>query len=616
MSKGQNILRKIELLAPARDSATAIEAIKHGADAVYMGASSHGARASAANSIDDIAKVVEFAHQFNAKVYITINTIIYDSEISQVEHLIHKLYKIGVDALIVQDMGILRMNIPPIAIHASTQCDTRDINKAKFLEQVGFSQIVLARELSIDEIAKIHENINTPLEAFVHGALCVSYSGDCQASFVSMGRSANRGECAQMCRLPYNLIDSQGNILLKNKYLLSLKDLNRSNDIEAMIIAGVSSFKIEGRLKDISYVKNTVAAYRKLIDNVIHKYPQKYIRASLGNSSYSFTPNLTKSFNRGFTRYFADLKSTNQSMASLNTPKSIGEPIATIKQTLPNGSIVIKNIASDLHNGDGLGYFDKDGSFCGFRLNRIDNTTIYPASKIHIPQNSVLYRNKDKQWDDLLEKETATRTIDIEFTLRVTSNNILVLDINDIRGNSVTATISIDYQEARTPQESARRRVLEKIGGTIYNIMNINDHVGNIFIPASTLTELRRKAIDLLNNAHRLRYEYDYRLSEDKQASLPMGTQLSYHDNVSNHLAQKFYVDHGATHIQPAIEIKQPRENTIVMNTRYCLRRELGCCLKTNNGKKLPTQLFIESGINKFKLYFDCKKCRMSIIKL
>ena len=607
--------RKIELLAPARDAVTAIEAIKHGADAVYMGAMSHGARSAAGNSLEDIAQVVEYAHQFNAKVYITVNTIIYDNELAAVEQLIHRLYRIGVDALIVQDMGILRMNIPPIALHASTQCDTRNAEKALFLEKAGFSQIVLARELSIAEIAEIHEKVNVPIEAFVHGALCVSYSGDCQASLMAKGRSANRGECAQMCRLPYSLTDREGKIYRYHKYLLSLRDLNRSTDVEAMLEAGVSSFKIEGRLKDVGYVKNTVAAYRQILDRIIEQNPDKYERASIGETSLKFTPALNKSFNRGFTRYFADDNAVAHPMASLDSPKSIGEPVARVKRRQPDGSYILKDVTAKLHNGDGLGFFHERGPFSGFRLNKIDKNVIYP----HIPNTyanpgAVIYRNKDKEWDDTLAHDTATRLIDITMTLRIVKGDTVVLEIADQRGNNITVTQQGELQEAKTPQEQGRRRVLEKTGGTIYNVTLINDSVGNIFIPASLLTELRRQAIDLLNKAHSMRYERDYRRKEDTSVLPPMGTRLTYHDNVSNRLAQQFYVDHGITALQPALEVRRPQGETIVMTTRYCIRRELGCCLKTHKGKELPSPLFIETGLERFRLDFDCKACRMRVI--
>ena len=313
-------MRKLELLAPAANKEVARQAILHGADAVYMGAYSHGARHRAANSIEDIQETVRFAHQFRAKVYVTVNTLVYDNEIEKVEHLVHELYRVGVDAIIVQDMSLLRMNIPPIELHASTQCDTRTLEKGKFLEKMGFSQLVLARELSLKEIKDICDGVDVPVECFIHGALCVSYSGRCQASELCMGRSANRGECGQMCRLPYKLINGKGETIIKDRYLLSLSDFNASSYIGEMIDAGVSSFKIEGRLKDADYVKNVTAAYRKIIDDYISANPEKYCRSSFGRSVISFTPSLEKSFNRGFTNYFLNGRG-DRKMDSLLTPK-------------------------------------------------------------------------------------------------------------------------------------------------------------------------------------------------------------------------------------------------------------------------------------------------------
>ena len=338
-------MRELELLAPAANAEIAIEAILHGADAVYIGPPSHGARKAASNSLEDIKKVVDFAHQYRARVYATVNTIIYENELTGVEELIRKLYIIGVDAIIVQDMGILRMDLPPIALHASTQCDTRTVEKARFLEDVGFSQIVLARELTLEEIRKIHESVDVPLECFVHGALCVSYSGRCHASQAVKGRSANRGACAQICRLPFTLSDAKGEVLIKDKHLLSLKDFNLSENIEDLIEAGVSSFKIEGRLKEVGYVKNVVAYYRKKIDAVIDKYPDMYRRSSFGYSKVDFTPQLDKSFNRGFTTYFLHNRRPD-AISSPNTPKSMGEIINDVNQ---------------LNNGDGISFFNTKG---------------------------------------------------------------------------------------------------------------------------------------------------------------------------------------------------------------------------------------------------------------
>lgn len=603
--------RTIELLAPAKDAATAIEAIKHGADAVYMGASSHGARAAAGNTVADIAAVVEFAHRFNARVYVTVNTIIYDNELKAVERLIHELYRAGVDALIVQDMAVLRMDIPPIALHASTQCDTRDADKALFLQQAGFSQIVLARELSLKEIAEIHSRVDVPLEAFVHGALCVSYSGDCQASCIATGRSANRGECAQMCRLPYTLTDAAGHVLIKDKHLLSLRDMNRSCHIAAMMDAGVSSFKIEGRLKDPGYVKNTVAFYRRAIDTVISAHPERYRRLSDGRTELTFTPSLDKSFNRGFTTYFLNGEETET--ASFDTPKSRGEIVGRV--TASHGNRITAQLDRRLNNGDGIVFFDRQGRFSGFHLNRIEGNTLYPAGDVTVTPGTILYRNKDRQWDDMLTKETAVRQIDIDMTLRAIPTGI-ALDVTDCRGNSITATMPTEHVPAKSKQEEARRRVLGKTGGTIYNVASVTDNAGDLFIPASHLTTLRRDALDSLDRAQRASYRYDYRRREEDNIILPQGTRLSYHDNVANRMAEEFYRSHGATTIEPAIELADRKKckGTVVMTSRYCLRRETGHCLKTAGGKSWPQPLFIESDCARYRLDFDCRECRMHVV--
>lgn len=348
------MVRSIELLAPARNADVAIEAIKHGADAVYMGAGSHGARAAAGNSLDDIERVVKYAHIFGARVYVTVNTIVYDDELLQVEQLVRSLYNIGVDALIVQDMALLQMDLPPIALHASTQCDIRTPQKAQLMQAAGFSQVVLARELSLEETAAIHASVDVPLEAFVHGALCVSYSGDCQAGWALQRRSANRGECPQICRLRYDLLDADGRMLVKGKHLLSLRDLNRSKYIEEMLESGVSSLKIEGRLKDADYVKNITAHYRRLLDEIIGAHPDKYVRASYGSSKISFTPDVAQSFNRGFTTYFTKPLALSSRMASINTPKWSGVPVGTVKSVSPK--FITAALSTQLANGDGLGF--------------------------------------------------------------------------------------------------------------------------------------------------------------------------------------------------------------------------------------------------------------------
>lgn len=611
MQSGNN-KRRIELLAPARDANVALQAIKCGADAVYMGAESFGARASAGNSVEDIAQVVDFAHKYGARVYVTINTIIYDDELDAVERLIWRLHEAGVDALIVQDMSLLRMNLPPIELHASTQCDTRDVAKARFLQEIGFSQIVVARELSLKAINEIYNGIDVPVEAFVHGALCVSYSGDCQASCIAIGRSANRGECAQMCRLPYTLYDGAGNALIADKHLLSLRDMNRSAYIKEMIDAGVSSFKIEGRLKDVGYVKNIVAYYRNKIDEVIDSYPDSYCRASYGKSELNFIPSPEKSFNRGFTSYFLDGKSS--SIASIDTPKSIGARVAVVKHCRGNELVVA--LEENLANGDGLGYFNTKGEFCGFRLNRVSGDRLYPASKVDVKAGTILYRNSDKLWIDKMQDDVGvSRVIELRMQLQRIDGKFM-LSVEDERGCNVEVVYDADFEVAQTPQEEARKRVLQKLGNTIYKVASIKDDWGDVFIPASKLTDLRRRAIAAIDEQWSNVDRRSQRRKENKDCTLPQVSKLSYHDNVANRLAEEFYRQHGATTIERAVEVNRAvaDHEIVVMTTRYCLRREMGYCLKTSQGARWKSPLHITSANHRFRLDFDCSKCEMKVV--
>lgn len=594
-------MRKLELLAPAANKEIAFQAILHGADAVYIGASSHGARQNASNSIADIKEVVEFAHRFRARIYVTVNTLVYENEIEDVQTLIRELYKIGVDALIVQDMGVLRMDIPPIQLHASTQCDTRSVEKAIFLQNSGFSQIVLARELSIEEIRRICSSVKVPVECFVHGALCVSYSGRCQASQVSMGRSANRGECSQMCRLPYTLKNANGEIILKNKYLLSLADFNASHRMLELIEAGVSSFKIEGRLKDVSYVKNVTAAYRNIIDSIIAANPEKYCRSSYGKSDFTFTPNLDKSFNRGFTDYFLGGRSDGLRMASMTTPKSQGELIKDLR---------------DIHNGDGISFIDpRSGEMTGCRVNRVEGGRIFTAGNVKIPPRADIRRTYDQEWQKTLNKPTAIRKIDLD--VKIDESGI---SANDERGVRVRVPLDCALDVARNSFDP--EPIFSKLGNTQYKLRSfINNLPDKTFIPASDLSSLRRRMVEELDRVNKITYPFHYRDKERKDSVVPY-SHLDSRDNVANSLASKFYVDHGATIDQYAIEIAKNstvRLDTPVMTTRYCLRRELGCCKKKaqdhKKAIKLVEPLTIESGPNRFRLGFDCSACEMNVYK-
>lgn len=607
-------MKPLELLAPARNADTAISAILAGADAVYMGASSHGARKEAANSIDDIRRVVDFAHPYNAKVYATVNTIIYDRELAGVERLITDLYHAGVDALIVQDMGILRMPIPPIELHASTQCDIRTPDKARFLADVGFTRLVLARELSLSEIEEIHRAVpSTELEAFIHGALCVSYSGDCRASCMTGGRSANRGECAQICRLPYTLTDSRGRVLVEDKHLLSLRDLNRSDSIGAMADAGICSFKIEGRLKEEGYVRNTVAWYSRILDRIVSESGGRYRRLSAGQSRAGFNPSPDKSFNRGFTTYFLSGRAPAKGLASLDTPKATGTPVGKVKRC--DGKTIIADLTAPLANGDGLGYFDITGRFQGFRLNRAEGNRLYPATPRAIPAGTILYRNRDKEWDDAITSAKTSRTIRVDMVLRTVGTDCVVLELTDERGTSATYAMTLDapLTEAVTPQESPRRQILNKLGGTIYQAGKIVDLADRVFIPASRLATLRREALASLDRAHAMTYRYGRRLVENRDAQFPR-TALTIHDNVANRLAEEFYRSHGVTDITPAVEVSRPEDDSMVMTTRYCLRRELGRCLLTPQGKSWPDgPMYLTNGNIRLRVEFDCTRCGMNL---
>lgn len=603
----------LELLAPARNADIAIDAILCGADAVYIGAPAFGARAAAGNSVADIARAAEFAHRFDARIYVTMNTIVYDSEIPAVEALVRELYDAGVDSLIVQDMAYLRMQLPPIALHASTQCDTRTPARAAMLEKAGFSQIVLARELTLDEIRAVRAATTVPLEAFVHGALCVSYSGDCQAGFMATGRSANRGECPQMCRLPYRLCDASGRDLAPERHYLSLRDINRIDLLADMADAGVSSFKIEGRLKDAAYVRSTVAAYSAALDTVVAASGGRYCRASHGRSEAGFIPDVAKVFNRGYTSYFLNMPRREPGrIASMASPKNTGERVGTVLSC--RGKVLTARLNTALHNGDGLGYFDPDGRFAGFRLNKVEGNRLFAASDLRIAPGTPLYRNADKAYTDVVASARPQRSIGLSMQLRGIDSERIALSITDERGNAVEYVAEVPHQQANSPQTDARRRTLERLGGTIYRLESLDDGLADRFVAASALTALRRDALASLESAQRARYTYDRRrpcrLAPGDMADLT----TTYHDNVANALAADVYTAAGATIAERAAEVERPTGETRVMTTRYCLRRELGACLRTPSAKRLPTPLYLCAPGIRYRLDFDCAACEMHVV--
>lgn len=598
-------MRTLELLAPARDAEVARQAILHGADAVYMGASSHGARKSAANSIDDIRRTVDFAHQFRARIYVTVNTIVYEHELKSVEKLITDLYRAGVDAVIVQDMGILRLDIPPIALHASTQCDTRTLAKARFLQDVGFSQIVLARELTLSEIRNICGALEVPVEVFVHGALCVSYSGRCHASQYLRGRSANRGECAQICRLPFDLIDSARNTLTCGRHLLSLKDLNASSSLEALIGAGVSSFKIEGRLKDAAYVKNVTAWYSRELDRIISASGGELRRSSFGRSQTSFDPDLNKSFNRSFTHYFLDARRPSAAISNPLTPKSMGEPVDDRRL---------------LNRGDGISWIDtRSGEYKGALVNNINpDGTLFTSDGSRLPLGQQVFRTADLRFDKILDRESATRTIGVDISIGCSG-----VTASDERGVKVRLPLGFALnQQASKPQDHTASFM--KLGGTIYSPSAVKSEIpADRFIPLSHLTALRRQLLSALDAANTDTYTFDYRRSEKLDVKFERDS-LDYRDNVANSLARKFYTDHGVNTFEQAMEVsaasrrphKSERGELTLMTARHCILRDMGKCLRTVAGKDMKDRLplTLRHGNETLRLQFDCDRCEMRVM--
>lgn len=606
----------IELLAPAKNLECGIEAIRHGADAVYIGAPKYGARAAAGNSLDDLRQLAEYAHLFGAKVYVTLNTIIYDNELAEVEQLVWQLYRIGIDALIVQDMALLTMKLPPIQLHASTQTDNRTKEKVQFLHSVGFSQVVLARELSLKEIEEIHRACPVPLEAFVHGALCVSYSGQCYASQACFGRSANRGECAQFCRLPFDLVDADGRIIEHNRHLLSLKDMNRSAHLEAMMDAGIRSFKIEGRLKDVSYVKNVTAYYRQAIDAILDRRPE-YKRASQGVSTYTFTPQLDKSFNRGFTDYF--LTGRRSEVYSFATPKAVGEPVGHVK-TLGRGYIAVSS-ATTFHNGDGLCFIDEQGQLQGFRVNRVEGTHLYPKEMPRgLHPRMPLFRNYDMEFERLLSRPSAERRVPINICLRDISFGFS-LTFSDDAGHSATVNFTRDKELARSEQRAGIEAQLSKLGGTHFVAKAVTiDFTDNWFIPSSVLADMRRTAVEALMRTIKVKTEnaklnmVGKEVKTDNVACQTIHPQLTYLANVANHRAADFYRAHGAEKVAHAYELSAQRGATL-MFCRHCLRYAMGWC-PHHQGKPSPYRepyTLVSADGRRFALTFDCKQCVMTI---
>lgn len=599
--------RKIELLAPARNVETAIAAIDSGADAVYIGAAQFGARQAAGNTVEDIARLVEYAHIFGVKVYVTLNTILTDEEIEPAERLITELYKVGVDALIVQDFAITKMNIPPIQLHCSTQMDNCTVEKVRFLAQTGFPRVVLARELSLQQIAEIHKAVpHTELEVFVHGALCVSYSGRCYASQHCFGRSANRGACAQFCRLPFTLVDADGNVIKKDKHLLSLKDMNRSAMLEEMLDAGVTSLKIEGRLKDSSYVKNITAYYRRCLDDIFARRAC-YTRASYGSVAPHFTPSPAKSFNRGFTNYFLDGKRGD--ITSFDTPKSIGEYVGRVK-FVSRGFFTVTG--GTFNNGDGACFIAPDGKLQGFHINKAEDNRVFPQNMPALQPGTILYRNYDCEFERTLSRPLSPRRLSIALEFAATPAGFSLTATTE-SGITCTVDAAMEKEEARAPQQGNINTQLKKWGNTPFEASSITvGYSENWFVPSSLLSDMRRRLCDALVATLRSNH-----LREPMQpiAKAPLVSKtIDYTGNVSNSLARAFYTERGVQSVAPAYEL-QPSEGSPIMYCKHCIKYSMGWCTKT--GEKSPYKepyYLVSADGRRFRLHFNCKECMMTVV--
>lgn len=601
----------LELLAPAKNADFGIEAINHGADAVYIGGPAFGARANAGNEIADIERLAAHAHRYSARVLVALNTILRDDELDEARRIAWQVYEAGADALIVQDMGLLELDLPPIQLHASTQTDNRSVAKVKFLEEVGFSQVVLARELSLAQIREIAAQTTVPLEFFIHGALCVSYSGQCYVSHAQTGRSANRGECSQMCRLPMTLADGEGQVIVQHKHLLSLKDNNQTDNLRALAEAGISSFKIEGRLKDLSYVKNVTAHYRTQLDRIIEELPE-FRRSSAGRCTFFFTPQPEKTFNRGSTDYFVNER--KEDILSPLTPKFAGEPIGKVTAVGRGWFEVDSTVA--INNGDGLSYFNASDELIGMRINRAEGKRLFPAEMdLQLTACTVVHRNRDQAFERQLEKKSAERRIAVRMRFREGVDGFM-LELTDEEGNRAEASVA----HAREPAQNSERALatlreqLGKLGNTLFFAEVIDLELSQAwFLPAALVNALRRDAVDHLERVRGEKYRRPARAQAAEPPAQYPETELTYLGNVYNQAARAFYAKHGVTLIEEAYESNQEHGEVSLMITKHCLRYSFNLCPKQVKGIR-PDPMVLINGKERMTVRFDCKRCEMHLM--
>ncbi|WP_293662020.1 U32 family peptidase [Rhodoferax sp. OV413] len=633
---------QLELLSPARTAEIGIEAVNHGADAVYIGGPGFGARSSADNSVADIARLVQHAHRFNSRIFVTMNTILRDDELEPARRQAWQLYEAGVDALIVQDMGLLAIDMPPLQLHASTQTDIRTPEKARFLQDVGLSQIVLARELTVAQIAAIRAATNPEtctLEFFIHGALCVAYSGQCYISAAHTGRSANRGECSQACRLPYQVVDDKGRFVAHDKHVLSMKDNNQSENLAALVDAGIRSFKIEGRYKDMGYVKNITAHYRKLLDRLIEDRqdsadPQRFplARSSSGRTTFTFEPDPNQNFNREFTDYFVQGRQID--IGAFDSPKNPGQPIGFVtKVNADSVELELNDHSRHLSNGDGLCYFDLQKELVGLAINRAEPLNaakglwrIFPKDPIpglkDLRKGVEVNRNRDVHWTRVLDKKSSERRIGVWSCLSETADGI-ALTLTDEDGFTATARTTLPRQQAKDAATAldALRENLSKMGATIFAALDVQVQFSRPwFVPASVLNPLRREATEVLERARAAGF---VRLVPGVPVEPPVPypeDTLSYLANVFNQSAHGFYAKHGVKVIAPAYEAVEESGEVSLMITKHCVRFSLSLCPKQAKGvtgvqgqvRAEPLQLI--NGKEKLTLRFDCKPCEMHVV--
>lgn len=600
-------MNRVELLIPAKDLSTGMVAVNHGADAVYIGAPRFGARQAAGNSLQDIEQLVRYSHLYGAKVHVTLNTLLFDDEMEDALTMAHRLYEMGIDALIIQDLGLLEAGLPPVALHASTQCHNASVERVQFMEKLGLQRAILARELDLETIRQIRQQTTIELETFVHGALCVSYSGQCYMSAYATGRSGNRGTCAQLCRYRYDLTDANGKKVAASQYLLSLRDMNRSASIADLIRAGICSLKVEGRLKDESYVKNITSYYRQRIDAVLEGMPE-HRPASSGHCYYFFTPNPNKTFSRGYTDYF--IQGERKKMATLVTPKAMGERLGTLRQDA-RGNLFFEGTAT-IVNGDGLCFINQENTLEGFQVNGVDGAKITPHKPVSAFRQVEVFRNQDKQFETMLAGKTAERRIWVDWLLEADAQGF-ALTATDEDGCTVKQSMNMALQTAQKPEMAAQQlqNALSKLGNTPFEARSVKV-CDQFFIPTSTLNVLKKQVVEQLEE-ERVRHFHPQEVACLAHPE-PLYDEVSYKANVVNAHHRAIYEAFGASRVEEGLDRSRDFKGKELMVCKYCIRFELGLCSRQPSGREVKLPWYLSDGTHRYRLEFDCAHCQMKVL--